>query len=54
VGARFGLDNVASMTLELDKPLNRTPLGRRDRGWRVYAGLEIGVSGALSLIGQSL
>lgn len=54
LGARFGLDNVASVTLELDKPLNRTPFGRRDRGWRVYAGFEIGVSGALSLIGQSL
>jgi hemolysin activation/secretion protein len=53
-GARFGVDNVASMTLELDKPINRTPFGRRDRGWRVYAGFEIGVSGALSLIGQNL
>ena len=54
LGARFGMDNVASMTLELDKPINRTPFGRRDRGWRVYAGFEIGVNGALSLIGQSL
>ncbi|HEY4266497.1 MAG TPA: ShlB/FhaC/HecB family hemolysin secretion/activation protein [Micropepsaceae bacterium] len=54
VGARFGMDNVATMTLELDKPLNRTPFGRRDRGWRVYAGFEIGVDGALSLIGRNL
>ena len=42
------------MTLELDKPLNRVPFERRDKSWRFYAGFELGVDGALSLIGQTL
>ncbi|MEO8894531.1 MAG: ShlB/FhaC/HecB family hemolysin secretion/activation protein [Rhizomicrobium sp.] len=54
IGARLAVDNLAGFTLELDKPLNRVPFGRRDKGWRIYAGLEIGIDGALSLIGQSL
>jgi hemolysin activation/secretion protein len=54
VGARLTADNLASVTWELAKPLNRVPFGRRDRGWRIYAGVEIGVEGALSLIERNL
>jgi hemolysin activation/secretion protein len=54
IGARFDADNIATVTLELAKPLNRVPYGRREKGWRVYAGFEIGVDGALSLIEQNL
>jgi hemolysin activation/secretion protein len=53
IGARLDADNLASMTWELAKPLNCVPYGRRDKGWRLYAGFEIGVDGALSLIEQS-
>ncbi len=54
VGARVTVDNLASMTWELAKPLNRVPYGRRDKGWRIYAGFEVGVDGALSLIERNL
>jgi hemolysin activation/secretion protein len=54
LGTRLTIDNLASVTLELAKPLNRVPFGRRDRGWRAYAGVEIGVEGALSFIERNL
>jgi hemolysin activation/secretion protein len=54
LGVRIGADNLGSVTWELDKPLNRIPFGRRDKGWRIYAGFEIGVDGALSLIERNL
>lgn len=53
-GARFTVDNLVSVTWELAKPLNRVPYGRRDKGWRIYAGFEVGVDGALSLIERNL
>lgn len=52
-GIRLGIAGLTTLTLELDKPLNRVPLYRRDRNFRFYAGFEIGVDRALALIGGS-
>jgi hemolysin activation/secretion protein len=53
-GVRLAAGDLGSTTLELDKPLNRIPFERRDKGWRVFAGFELGVDSTLSLIEQTL
>jgi len=52
-GARLGISDLMTVTLEAARPLNRTPLYRHDRAARLYAGVELGLGRALSLIGES-
>lgn len=52
-GLKLGISGIADVTLEMDKPLNRTPFGRSDRDWRFFAGVELGLDKLLGLIGQS-
>ncbi|HVV27823.1 MAG TPA: ShlB/FhaC/HecB family hemolysin secretion/activation protein [Rhizomicrobium sp.] len=53
-GLKFAAGELATVTLEAAKPINRVPLDRRDRSWRFYAGLELGMDQALSVIAGSL
>jgi hemolysin activation/secretion protein len=53
-GIKIGFSDFATVTLELDKPINRIPLDRRDKSVRFFAGVELGVDKALSLIGETL
>jgi hemolysin activation/secretion protein len=53
-GVKIGFGGFATVTLELDKPINRIPLDRRDKSVRFFAGVELGVDKALSLIEETL
>jgi hemolysin activation/secretion protein len=52
-GLQIGIADLMTVTLELDKPLNRAPLYRKDNGLRFYAGIAMGIDRALSLIGMT-
>jgi hemolysin activation/secretion protein len=52
-GFRLGVSNLVTLTLEADKPINRVPLFQNGKDVRFYVGFEMGVTQALSLIGES-
>jgi hemolysin activation/secretion protein len=49
-GFRLGVSSLMTLTLEADKPLNRTPLYQKTSAARFYVGFELGVDQGLSLI----
>jgi hemolysin activation/secretion protein len=50
IGLRLAASDLFSISLEVDKPLNRIPLFRRDRNPRFYTSLQLGLDRAISLI----
>lgn len=50
-GFRLAVSSLLTLTLEADKPMNRTPLYKSDRDPRIFVGVEFGISQALNLVG---
>ena len=51
-GTKIGLGGYADLSLELDKPLNRTPFETRGRAWRFFAGVDLSLEKAADLMGK--
>jgi len=54
LGVRLAVAKLATVTLELAKPVNRKPFYRRDRAPRFYVGLEFGMDQAYRLMAGNL
>jgi hemolysin activation/secretion protein len=53
-GIKIGLAELGELSLEMDKPINRTPYGSTNRDWRFFAGVRLGADKLTRFIAQNL